>query len=584
MGASRDQKGLHLLAEEQLSTGAHAFVDTLRSMQEPKALAGLAERWKNDPRPWARQMILRYLELPFDKPGHQVVVKRLFKAAEMRGDDAVMAGCLMAFDRLVRRIRAKAPHWDRSSRTVVHSEVLSAPRNVFLPTQSKHLTPKRLEKFRLFKYRTRYYLQRRVWRYFRKLGFNDGTRYLAALVPGLAAYQDADLAAGENLLDSWSLMHALHGESEAVEFTALRAVLKEGRTLAHLRPAPAFSQHWRTPQGVLASLELLATAQSRVVRAWALAWHQELAKTITTAPPAELLLRLIASADEEVQSYGARLLAECSEAGAWPLDTWLRLLKCENPNVSQLLCDAFLKHVHDERVTLAQRVEIALAKATPIARLGLRLLEKTPPQNAAERSLIASLWRAACLGMGGEIGRWALAQLGAAAVYEMPVVCRFFDSANAGIREAAWAWMEEAGSPGWPDAALWSRLVETPYPDLRRRMIDTLTLRAEKPPVDSQDLAPVWTCVLLDVHRGGRQKLKALRQIADALARKPDESTLLPVLVATVRSIRGPEARAALAAVMALLAARPELEAAVAVALPELVLHPAAEPSLQAAA
>lgn len=577
---------MHLLAEEQLSAGVDAFVETIRGMKEPKALAGLAERWKNDPRPWARKMIVHYLGLPFDKPGHQVVVKRLFKAAETRADDEVMARCLMAFDRLVRRVRGIHTQWDRVARRVIHSEVLRTPHNVFLPTQSKHLTAKRLEKFRLFKYRTRYYLQRRVWRYFRKLGFKDGARYLAAISPALAAFQDADLAAGENLLDSWSLMHALHGECEAVDFTALRAVLKEGRTLADLRPAPAFSRHWRTTGGVAAALELVGAAQSRVVRTWAIAWHQELGKTIAVSPSAELLLRLIAHADEEVQRYGARLLAECAEAANWPLDTWLRLLKCENPSVSQLLCDAFLKHVRDDRVTLAQRVEIAMAKATPIARLGLRLLEQTPPRDAAERGVIAGLWRAQCLGIGGDIGRWALAQLGTAEVYDMPLVSRFFDSANAGIREGAWAWMEGANSPGWPDASLWSRLVETPYPDLRGRMIDALTVRADKPPMNAQDLAPVWTSVLLDVNRGGRQKLKALRQIASALKDSPESTTLLPVLAATVRSIRGPEARSALAAVMTLLAARPELEAAVSAALPELVLNPAAESStpLKAAA
>ncbi|MFZ2281008.1 MAG: hypothetical protein WAW39_24630, partial [Prosthecobacter sp.] len=59
---------------------------------------------------------------------------------------------------------------------------------------------------------------------------------------------------------------------------------------------------------------------------------------------------------------------------------------------------------------------------------------------------------------------------------------------------------------------------------------------------------------------------------------------LLPVLAATVRSIRGPEARAALAAVMSLLARRPELESAIAAALPELVLHPVAGNPLKAAA
>jgi hypothetical protein len=582
-----------LLAEEQLSAGVDAFLDTIRGMIAPKLLAGIAEKWKNDPRPWARTMILRYLALPFDKQGHQVVVKRLFKAAEARGDDAVMAACLVAFDRLVRRVRKIDREWHRPTRSVIESEILVTPRDVMPvlefsarnPMTGKMMTviPTVKPKHRLFKYRTRYYLQRRVWRYFRKLGFKDGSRFLTAIVPALAGFADADLAAGEHLIDSWSLMHALHGESEAVEFSNLRASLKEGRTLADLRPEPAFSAHWRTAGGVAAALELLISAQSRLVRTWALAWHRELAKTIAGAPTAEILTRMLGHADEEVQSYGAELLANCAEAANWPVETWLGLLKNENPKVAQLLCDAMLKHVREDRLSLAQRVEIASAKATPIARLGLRFLEKTPPRDAAERGVIASLWRAQCLGIGGEIARWVLAQISTAEHYDMPLACRFFDSANAGIREGAWAWMEQEKSPGWADAALWSRMAETPYPDLRARMVDALTIRAEKPPVSAEDLAPVWTSVLLDVHRGGRQKLKALRQIADALAASPNEK-LLPVLVATVRSIRGPEARAALASVMALLARRPELENAVAAALPELKLHPQAQPLLKAAA
>ena len=582
MGKNNDERGMHLLAEEQLSTGMDAFLDTIRGMIAPKLLAGIAEKWKNDPRPWARQMMQRYLALPFDKQGHQVVVKRLFKAAEARGDDAVMGVCLHAFDRMVRRVRGKDYQWDRVARNMIESEVLRTPRNNLLG-QSKHLSPKKAATLRLFKYRTRYYLQRRVWRYFRKLGFNDAARYLAGMVPALAAFEDADLAAGEHLIDSWCLMHAMHGESEAVEFSHLRASLKEGRTLSDLRPEPAFSRHWRTPGGVAAALELILAAKSRLVRTWALAWHAELVKTVPHTPAADVLTRMLAHSDDEVQSYGAKLLAECPDAANWPLETWLQLLKCENPQVAQLLCDAMLKHVREDRLSLAQRVEIASAKATPIARLGLRYLEKTPPRDEGERDTLAALWRAQCLGIGGEIARWVLGQIATAEHYRMPRTCRFFDSANAGIREGAWAWMEQENSPGWADAALWSRLAETPYPDLRARMIDALTIRAEKPPVSTADLAPVWTSVLLDVHRGGRQKLKALRQIADALAATPDEK-LLPVLVATVRSIRGPEARAALAAVMALLSHRPELEAAVTTALPELKLRPPAETPLRAAA
>jgi hypothetical protein len=77
--------------------------------------------------------------------------------------------------------------------------------------------------------------------------------------------------------------------------------------------------------------------------------------------------------------------------------------------------------------------------------------------------------------------------------------------------------------------------------------------------------------VLLGVHRGGRQKLKAVREIADAVAATPESAAqLLPVLGVAVRSVRGPEMRAGLGAVMSLLARRPELGDAVRARLPEL--------------
>jgi hypothetical protein len=84
----------------------------------------------------------------------------------------------------------------------------------------------------------------------------------------------------------------------------------------------------------------------------------------------------------------------------------------------------------------------------------------------------------------------------------------------------------------------------------------------------------IWISVLLGVHRGGRQKLKALQQIRDHLEQEPAKADqLLPVLAAAVRSIRGPEARAALSALLTLVARQPQLEPALASALPELNLN-----------
>ena len=42
VGNLSDQRGMHLLAEEQLSAGADAFLETIRTLKEPKALAVLA--------------------------------------------------------------------------------------------------------------------------------------------------------------------------------------------------------------------------------------------------------------------------------------------------------------------------------------------------------------------------------------------------------------------------------------------------------------------------------------------------------------------------------------------------------------
>jgi hypothetical protein len=81
--------------------------------------------------------------------------------------------------------------------------------------------------------------------------------------------------------------------------------------------------------------------------------------------------------------------------------------------------------------------------------------------------------------------------------------------------------------------------------------------------------------VLLGIHRGGRAKLTALRQISDAVKADPQNAeALLPVLSVALRSVRPAEARAGLAAVVAAVNARPELEPLIRQALPELALEP----------
>jgi hypothetical protein len=110
---------------------------------------------------------------------------------------------------------------------------------------------------------------------------------------------------------------------------------------------------------------------------------------------------------------------------------------------------------------------------------------------------------------------------------------------------------------------------------LRLAIVDHLARKASLPGTSSRDLTPIWSAVLVGVHRGGRQKPKAIAQIVEAIESRPElAAELLPVLAVAVRSIRRPEARAGLAAVARLAESRPELIDTIGNFIPELSVSP----------
>ena len=111
-GVTLDAQISHLLLDEYFSVGDERFLAALRSFSIPGRLATLADRWKKDSRPWAREQIFKYLDEPLNAPAHETVVKRLFKHAEQTGDDELVAAFAVAFDRLVRRRLAKRWRYD----------------------------------------------------------------------------------------------------------------------------------------------------------------------------------------------------------------------------------------------------------------------------------------------------------------------------------------------------------------------------------------------------------------------------------------------------------------------------------------
>ncbi len=577
--------GSLILAEEYFGAEDDRFVDALREVTAPKALAGFVDRWRTDPRPWARRQVLAYLAQALDVMGHNVVVKRLFKQAEAAGDDELMAAFLVAFDCLVRRERKRRWHFDWKARESWDEEVLATPRNV-MPrdagiaarnprTGARIKVPARVPReARLFTYRTRYYLRRRVWRYFRRLGYERPQDYPAAIARALAAYRDDDLARGEHILDSWGLMHACFRGHDALEFGAAKVRLKEGRSLSELGPAPRFAELWRKAEALPVLLRLVAEARSRLVRVWAMQLaRREHESRLAELDPQEILA-LLDSEDDEVQQFAADLLQGNRQLARLPLDTWFRLLEVKSPGALAAICQAMQEHVSAERLDLGDCIRLACAAPAPVARPGMELLKSRRIESAEDREAIAAVAGARCFATAGELADWALAIVGRAEHYDRDVTLRFFDSLQEPIRRAAWAWLNREDSPGYGDAVLWCRLMETPYDELRLSLVDELERRASLPGAGADSLGPVWCAVLLGVHRGGRQKAKAMRQIARALEENPSQAeTFLPVLAVAIRSVRPAEVRSGLAALVGAVEARPELADAVRKHLPELKLE-----------
>jgi hypothetical protein len=611
--------GSWALAEELFARGEAGFVAELRRVHDADRLGNFAARWLADKRPIARQLLIEYLSLPFNAYRHEALVKRLFKGAEKANDDELMGVFLVAFDRCLRSDRKKITRrkWDRFTTrsdadaklrewqaegygsgqaygsgnnfyTYAYKQVeVIAPRINKMP-QPKEWTgrnPRTGEKITrvltipdyqigrvekrsiLFSIPTRRYLRRRAWRYFRKIGKTDLKRYRAAAVAYLKRFTDSDVDSDIHLLDNWGLVHTLFHGCEALRYPANGWEFAEGKTLADIAPAPRFPETWTSAPE--AQFELLTQANCRTVRQWASWMLRKHQANWLSQQPVTTLLALIDNADPDVAALGFDMLERHADLASVPVEAWLARLGGDDLDRLQRLSSLLQRRLDPERVSLADAVKLALHRSLPVARLGLTLLRGRAAVNEADVPTLLPLVQAECEALRPEVATWLRDTLTRFGPARAEWLLEFLDSKYADVRALGWAWLR--GTSLRDEPAVWHKLLESPYDDIKGPLIAELTERSGGADFDTVRL--LWASVLLNIHRGGRYKPGVVGQVVARLTDHPDEANrLLPLLAIAVRSLRGPEFRAGLTGVVYLFEQQADLRPALAKQFPELVM------------
>lgn len=561
--------------------GSFEFVDAIRAISEAKALAVFADKWYTDTRIEARRLLNAYLDRPFNALRHEPLVKRLFKFADNAGDDAIVARFLVGFDRSIRRRSRIISHWDYQTQQVTEQQVITTPSNTELPRDDRVINSAwfqnnrevRMEGKFLFSVRTRQYLRRRAWRYFRKLGRRHPERYIPAVSVALKLYTDADVADGVALLDNWGLVHILFHHSPTLVAKRRGWVVAENGSLSRLQPDPMYRKLWlKSPEPIL---DLVNEAQSRTVRQWGIQMLRRHFPERLTKLTLEELLRWLESPHAELNDLAAELIEKVAGLERIPVERWLRLVETARVDLLDRIIELVMRLVKPEQVSFADAVKLAMARPVPLARLGRSLLLPKRPASEEEVRAVFGLRDAECEPLRPVLVKWACTVLREQPNYRPEWVLEFLDSRHEDVREAGWEWLQ-TDERSRESTLVWSRLLESPYDNIRLRLVAMLEDRMREG--GREGLSPglvkfLWASVLLNIHRGGRAKPFVVRQIIDRLSAKPDEADeLLPMVAVALRSVRGPEFRAGLAGIASFAAKYPQHRGLIEARFPELSL------------
>ncbi|MBI3185274.1 MAG: hypothetical protein HYZ28_24310 [Myxococcales bacterium] len=563
------------MLDELFEAGEDRFLDEVLQSRSEKKLKSFAEKWYRDGRPFARKALLRYIDDGCERPHHRPLVKAFFKLAEAAQDDEAMGHFLAAFDRLSRRDLVKRTGFDWAARQP--TETFELRPDLKIPLRARRQKgrdgkPRRspeghqlYEPLETFTRVTRQYLQRRAFRYFRKLAKKDPARYGKSIRAALALYQDEHLSKPERLIDAWSLMHGLYHGSKVLSRKPRGITVAEGHTLAELSPAPYAPQAWKGCPDAL--FELCLAAKSRTVRSFAISLLKRDEPSSLRGVPIERVRACLRSPHPEVQTFGAELLKGVSGLERLPLHEWLALLEIENPQALPLICELVEKSVAPDRLSLEQCIALACARTAPVAELGLKWARGKQLRTEHLREMV-KLGAAAAPKVRAEAVDWVCQLLLMNDEARPELVRELLDSRFPDVRARALGLMDKDTRFG-ESTLLWTAMAESPHDDVRQRLVASLSAREHA--YEPGSLRQVWVSSLLSVHRGGKVKRAVAQQVASRIARKPEEAEkLLPLLGHALRSIRPPDRRSALACLSSAAFHRPELRAAIGKALPEL--------------
>ena len=168
-------------------------------------------------------------------------------------------------------------------------------------------------------------------------------------------------------------------------------------------------------------------------------------------------------------------------------------------------------------------LRLASYRSKPVAELGFALLKRRS-FSIDDVAVLLPLVQAESAAVRPSLMHWLRETLSRFEPSVRPEwVLEFLDSKHADVRAIGWEWLNTSTLKD--DPAIWHRLIESPYDDIRGPLVASLAERERGADVDAVRL--LWASVLLNVSRGGRYKPGVVARVVDRLTGHPTEADRL---------------------------------------------------------